>query len=488
MPRGWAVAPVTDIITVHDNERIPLNKMQRAAMRGSIPYYGANGLVDHVSDYIFEGDYVLLAEDGGYFDEPARGVAYEVSGRFWVNNHAHVLKPRGGIQGRFLRHLLNATDWMPYVSGTTRLKLSQAGMHRASVGVPPLAEQSRIVAKVDSLFAKSNRAREELSHIPHLIERYKQTILAAVFRGELTADWRAANQSSIQHTKESWKTLEIGRELRWVEEEERRDRIKGRSRSRTTIRARYAKPSAEEPEVSPETGWLRAKLGQFCLVLGGKRLPKGASYAEGQTSFPYLRVIDFPDGRFVPDNVKHLDAETQAAIAYYIIEARDVLISIAGTVGVTCVIPGAFNGANLTENAARILPSNAVLPRFLDLFLKSPLGQQQIIGATVATGQPKLALFRIEQIKVPVPHAEEQRRIIELVERAFSWVDMIAQEHIGASRLVGHLDQSILAKAFRGKLVPQDPNDEPASVLLERIRAERITQAVRRSRKRAVTG
>jgi type I restriction enzyme S subunit len=162
LPTGWAVAPLTDIITIYDSKRIPLNKAHRAAMPGSIPYYGANGLVDHVRDYIFDGDYVLLAEGGGYFDEPARGVAYEVLGRFWVNNHAHILKPADGIQTRFLRHLLNATDWMPYVSGTTRLKLPQAGMQRAMVWVPPLAEQRRIVAKVDGLFASSYRARHEL--------------------------------------------------------------------------------------------------------------------------------------------------------------------------------------------------------------------------------------------------------------------------------------------------------------------------------------
>src|SRR6201997_2946052 len=118
LPRGWVNAAVTQFASLHDNVRIPLNAKQREAMQGEYPFYGANGLVDHVNDFLFEGEYTLLAEDGGYFDDPKRGVAYEATGKFWVNNHAHILKPLGGISNRFLRHALNMIDWMPYVGGS----------------------------------------------------------------------------------------------------------------------------------------------------------------------------------------------------------------------------------------------------------------------------------------------------------------------------------------------------------------------------------
>ena len=101
LPRGWVNAAVTQFASLHDNVRIPLNAKQREAMQGEYPFYGANGLVDHVNDFLFEGEYTLLAEDGGYFDDPKRGVAYEATGKFWVNNHAHILKPLGGISNRF---------------------------------------------------------------------------------------------------------------------------------------------------------------------------------------------------------------------------------------------------------------------------------------------------------------------------------------------------------------------------------------------------
>jgi type I restriction enzyme S subunit len=96
IPKGWVASPLLDVVDLHDSRRIPLNATQRAQRRGEYPYYGANGQVDSIDDYIFDGEYVLLAEDGGYFDDPSRGVAYEVSGKFWVNNHAHILSARGG--------------------------------------------------------------------------------------------------------------------------------------------------------------------------------------------------------------------------------------------------------------------------------------------------------------------------------------------------------------------------------------------------------
>ena len=194
LPKGWDSSSLLDIVDLHDSQRIPLNQKQRAERPGKYPYYGANG-------FIFDDNYILLAEDGGYFDDPSRGVAYEVSGRFWVNNHAHILSPCSGIPRRFLTYALNSLNWMSYVGGSTRLKLTQESMRWVLIPVPPLNEQRRIVAKLDSLFARSRRARGELERIPKLCDRYKQAILAAACSGRLTADWREQNPDVETTTK-----------------------------------------------------------------------------------------------------------------------------------------------------------------------------------------------------------------------------------------------------------------------------------------------
>ena len=194
LPKRWTNSPLLSAVELHDSRRIPLNAAERAKRKGQFPYYGANGLVDHVDSYIFDGEYVLLAEDGGDFDKPERGVAYGVSGKFWVNNHAHILRPRGDMPPQFLRYWLNALDWMPYVGGTTRAKLTQAGMAQITIPLPPLPEQRRIIAKLDSLTGRTARAREELERIPRLIQKYREAILAAAFSGELTREWREAKE------------------------------------------------------------------------------------------------------------------------------------------------------------------------------------------------------------------------------------------------------------------------------------------------------
>ncbi len=188
IPSGWTAQPLLDLVELHDSRRIPLNQKERGKRKGPYPYYGANGQVDSIDDYIFNGDFILLAEDGGFFDDRTRGVAYEVSGQFWVNNHAHVLSVRTGVNQRYLTYALNQLDWLPYVGGSTRLKLTQEGMRRIVVPLPPPEVQRRIVAKLDGLRGHTNGARQELIRVPRLIQRYKGALITAAMAGELTAN------------------------------------------------------------------------------------------------------------------------------------------------------------------------------------------------------------------------------------------------------------------------------------------------------------
>jgi type I restriction enzyme, S subunit len=190
LPQGWRYAPLMELVELHDNRRIPLNAKQRAVRRGSYPYYGANGQVDTIDEYIFDGDYILLAEDGGYFDTPSRGVAYEVSGKFWVNNHAHILSTKSGISRRYLTYALNNIEWIPFVGGSTRLKLTQEGMRKVHIPLAPRQEQLRIATSLDSLLAHSKGAGGHLGVIPNLIERYKKAVLDKAFAGALSKSGR----------------------------------------------------------------------------------------------------------------------------------------------------------------------------------------------------------------------------------------------------------------------------------------------------------
>ena len=153
-PQGWREVRLGDMADVLDARRIPLNAEDRSKMPGEYPYYGANGVIDFIDRWIFDedDDLVLLAEDGGHFDEfRNRPIAFRVEGKCWVNNHAHVLKATTCTVGGFLFHSLVNKDIRLYINGTTRSKLTQADLLQVEVSLPPLPVQRAIAAVLDSI-------------------------------------------------------------------------------------------------------------------------------------------------------------------------------------------------------------------------------------------------------------------------------------------------------------------------------------------------
>lgn len=159
-----------EVVEFLDSMRRPVTESDRRA--GEYPYYGANGLQGTIDDFIFDEPLVLLAEDGGHFGTADRGIAYRVSGKTWVNNHAHVLRPKACVDLGFLCRVLENYDVTPWVTGTTRGKLTQAGAAQIMVPLPPLPEQRRIAEildKADALRAKRRAALTQLDTLTQSI-------------------------------------------------------------------------------------------------------------------------------------------------------------------------------------------------------------------------------------------------------------------------------------------------------------------------------
>jgi len=168
LPVHWQVVRLGEVADIFDKQRIPLNEQQRAKMKGIYPYCGANGIVDYINDYIFDGEYVLLAEDGGYWGayEPS---SYLMRGKFWVNNHAHVLKGKSDICTNYFLHLvLNYLNISPLIGGDARGKLTQAVAKRIPIPLPPLPEQQRIaemLAAVDEKIQAEEQRKAALQSL-----------------------------------------------------------------------------------------------------------------------------------------------------------------------------------------------------------------------------------------------------------------------------------------------------------------------------------
>ena len=150
MTNGWPVKTLDQIATNLDSQRLPITKADRVS--GAYPYYGASGIVDYVADYIFDGDTLLVSEDGANLLARSTPIAFPASGKYWVNNHAHILKFDDMATQRFVEYFLESIPLDEYITGAAQPKLNQRALNSIPIPVPPLAEQRRIVGILDEAF------------------------------------------------------------------------------------------------------------------------------------------------------------------------------------------------------------------------------------------------------------------------------------------------------------------------------------------------
>ena len=181
IPEGWDAQKLGNVIDIHDSKRIPLNSRQRAEKKGSYRYYGASGIMDYVDDYIFDGTYILVGEDGTVIDNQDHPVVQYVWGKFWVNNHAHVLSGKNRITNEHLYLMMKNTNARPFVTGAVQPKISQTNLKRIPIILPKEEVLDLFFKFIDDLFEKYRENSKEHS----LLENLRDTLLPKLISGEL---------------------------------------------------------------------------------------------------------------------------------------------------------------------------------------------------------------------------------------------------------------------------------------------------------------
>lgn len=179
--KGWSVVPFGKLGTNEDSRRIPVKSADRESKTGTYPYYGASGIIDWVDDYLFEGERLLIAEDGANLVARTTPVAFIATGKYWVNNHAHVIAENGRAHLRFLEHFFMYLDLKQYISGTAQPKLNQSNLERIPVALPPISLQQKFV---DHLNAAKNLKDHQKESIATL-DSFFTALQYRAFKGEL---------------------------------------------------------------------------------------------------------------------------------------------------------------------------------------------------------------------------------------------------------------------------------------------------------------
>lgn len=194
LPKGWITAQFGDVVFNRDAQRIPLSVSERKTRQGGFDYYGASGVIDSIDDYLFEKPLLLIGEDGANLLNRSSPIAFLAKGKYWVNNHAHVLD--GLTEGllEFVCLHINAISLKPYVTGTAQPKMNQAKMNSIVLCLPPEQEQHRIVAKVDELMALCDQLEQQQEGSLRTHETLVKTLLGALTaageRGQFAEAWK----------------------------------------------------------------------------------------------------------------------------------------------------------------------------------------------------------------------------------------------------------------------------------------------------------
>jgi type I restriction enzyme S subunit len=342
------------------------------------------------------------------------------------------------------------------------------------IPIPPLPEQRRIVARIEELQTRTRRAREIVEVVPELLEQFRQAVLSSAFRGDLTAGWRERHPE-VEPAATLLEHIRAERRRHWEATELETMRAKGKEPKNERWKQRYKGPEPIDTGELLELpgGWAWSSIDQIChVVRGASPRPAGdPRYFNGQST-PWITVgeITKDEEIFLHTTATCLTDAGRKRSRY--IEPGTLLLTNSGvTLGVPKIT--AIGGC-INDGSVALLGLGGELQLYLYYFLASRTKALRAINQGAA--QPNLNTDIVRSIRVPVPPQVELREVVGKIRALLSLQGRVMSAAASVSDTVKPLDQALLAKAFRGELVPQDPNDEPASVLLERIREKRDQQ------------
>ena len=399
IPETWKWVRFGHIVINRDAERIPLSVDERKNLKKVYDYYGASGVIDKVDKYLFDKKLLLIGEDGANLLMRSTPIAFLAKGEYWVNNHAHVLDCNESLLCmEYLMYYVNAISLAKYVTGTAQPKMNQEKMNSIPVSLPPLAEQKRIVAKIEELLPYIDRYEKAWSRLEDFNKCFptdmQKSILQLAIQGKLVPQrpeegTGEALYQQIQNEKQS------------------------------LIRSGQLKKEKPLPEITPDEipfdipeSWRWVRWGD---------LSKSIQYGYNAPALPagrikMVRISDIQDGQVLWDSVPYCEIDEET-IADYRLKENDILFArTGGTVGKSYLVKTIREEAVYAGYLIRTQYSELLCPEYMKFFMESQLYWDQLHNGTIATAQPNCNGKTLAKMILPLPPLAEQKRIVAKLE------------------------------------------------------------------------
>lgn len=373
------------------------------------------------------------------------------------------------VDSRFFVELWNASivrDQIERAAKTTAgiFKVSQGDLSEIELVVPPLAQQRAVMEVLMSIQARSRRAREALDAIPPLLEKLRQSILAAAFRGDLTKEWRAQNPD-VEPASELLERIRVERRAKWEEAELAKMVAKGKPPKDDRWKAKYDEPKPVDASGLPELpeAWCWASVEQLAAdeprsIQSG---PFGSSLLHSEFTSEGILAIgidNVKDGRFSMGAQHRISPQKFQELAKFAARPGDVLITVMATVGRCCSVPDNLEPAIITKHVYRVSPNRLVVAP--DYLMNAMRGSTALRGAMNddVRGQTRPGINGevIRALPVPVAPRREQEAVLASLGHLLRRAEGLGSARLHADQRLTELDQGILSKAFRGELVEHD--------------------------------
>ncbi len=433
LPTGWRETTLGDLAEIAYGKNLATKKF----LNEGYPVFGANGVIGHYNEYHYETEQLLISCRGANSGK----VNFSPPNCFITNNSLVVRLPGDDpTLKRFYFYFLHQVDKQGLVTGSAQPQVTINNAVEIRLPLPPLNEQKRIVAKIEELFTKLDAGVEALETAKALLKKYRQSVLQAAVTGKLTEKWREEHQGEIDDKETS------------------------------------------NDQAHP---WKSDVLGNLSNLITKGESPKWQGFDYVDDGIPFIRSENVLWGKFDPSKVVKIPNAFHAKLKRSQLQPGDLLVNLVGaSIGRCAILPKTVSEGNINQAVALVRTNQRLNPDFLLIYLLAPQTQATIASSKVETARPNISLTDLRNLECPIPSLAEQQILVGEVESLMSIADNA--ENLFSKELLksGFLRQSILKQAFEGKLVPQDPNDEPAERLLERIPQESPSSAKGRKGKR----